>query len=125
MTSFGVWFPAFAGTLSGSRLASTAAGLGRDDQLRPRLMRGRGHVAIVLSYIHRCIQNSKPVLVILYWNLRFVCNLMLGVWDFIYSITPAGSCQLGPSIPNIAKGKKINYQSLGPMKSVFALTQKV
>jgi hypothetical protein len=28
------------------------------------------------------IQNSKPVLVIEYWNLRFVCNLVLGVWDF-------------------------------------------
>ena len=23
------------------------------------------------------------VLVIEYWNLRFVCNLVLGVWDFI------------------------------------------
>jgi hypothetical protein len=33
MTSFGVWFPAFAGTLSGSRLASAADGLGRDDEL--------------------------------------------------------------------------------------------
>ena len=31
MTSFCVWFPAFAGTLSGSRLASAAGGLGRDD----------------------------------------------------------------------------------------------
>jgi len=34
MTSFDVWFPAFAGTLSGSRLASRFAGLGRDDYLR-------------------------------------------------------------------------------------------
>jgi hypothetical protein len=34
MTSFGVWFPAFAGTLSGSRLASAAGGLGRDDEVR-------------------------------------------------------------------------------------------
>ncbi len=34
------------------------------------------------------IQNSKPVLVILYWNLRFVCNLVLGVWDFINSSIP-------------------------------------
>ena len=33
MTSFDVWFPAFAGTLSGSRLASRFAGLGRDDDL--------------------------------------------------------------------------------------------
>jgi len=24
-------------------------------------------------------QNSKPVLVIEYWNLRFVCNLVLGI----------------------------------------------
>jgi phospholipid transport system substrate-binding protein len=30
------------------------------------------------------IQNSKLVSVIWYWNLRFVCNLVLGVWDFIY-----------------------------------------
>jgi len=29
------------------------------------------------------IQNSKSVLVFEYWNLRFVCNLVLGVWDFI------------------------------------------
>jgi hypothetical protein len=34
------------------------------------------------------IQNSKPVLVIQYWNLKFVCNLVLGVWDFIDSSTP-------------------------------------
>jgi hypothetical protein len=31
------------------------------------------------------IQNSKPVSVIWYWDLRFVCNLVLGVWDFIDS----------------------------------------
>ncbi len=30
-------------------------------------------------------QNSKPVLVIWYWNLRFVCNLVLVFWDFINS----------------------------------------
>ena len=32
------------------------------------------------------IQNSKSVyqagLVIEYWNLSIVCNLMLGIWDF-------------------------------------------
>ena len=28
------------------------------------------------------IQNSILVLVIWYWNLGFVCNLVLGVWDF-------------------------------------------
>ncbi len=42
MTSFGVWFPAFAGTLSGSRLASRFAGLGRDDESRHSLLRGEG-----------------------------------------------------------------------------------
>ena len=42
MTSFGVWFPAFTGTLSGSRLASAAAGLGRDDELRYSPMRCQG-----------------------------------------------------------------------------------
>jgi hypothetical protein len=34
------------------------------------------------------IQNSKPVSVIWYWNLRFVCDLVLGVWDFTGSNTP-------------------------------------
>ena len=29
------------------------------------------------------IQNSKPVLVIEYWNLRFICNLVLVIWNFI------------------------------------------
>jgi hypothetical protein len=33
MMSAGFWFPAFAGTLSGSRLAPRSAGLGRDDEL--------------------------------------------------------------------------------------------
>jgi hypothetical protein len=28
------------------------------------------------------IRNSKPVLVIGYWNLRFVCHLVLGIWVF-------------------------------------------
>ena len=42
MTSFDVWFPAFAGTLSGSRLASSPDGLGRDDELRYSLLRGEG-----------------------------------------------------------------------------------
>ena len=37
------------------------------------------------------IQNSKPVLVIWYWNLKFVCNLVLGVWDFIDSNTQYSS----------------------------------
>jgi hypothetical protein len=27
-------------------------------------------------------QNSKPVWVIDYWNLRFICNLVLAIWDF-------------------------------------------
>jgi hypothetical protein len=38
-------------------------------------------------------ENFKYVWVIEYWNLRFVCNLVLGVWDFI---TPPDSCLLTP-----------------------------
>jgi hypothetical protein len=34
------------------------------------------------------IQNSKPVLVIGNWNLRFVCYLVLGVWNSIDGWTP-------------------------------------
>ena len=40
-------------------------------------------------------QNSKPVLVIEYWNLRFVCNLVLGVWDFL-SLRQALGSRYGP-----------------------------
>jgi hypothetical protein len=29
------------------------------------------------------IQNHKRVLDIEYWNLRFICNLVLGIWDLI------------------------------------------
>jgi hypothetical protein len=29
------------------------------------------------------IQNSKHVLVIEYWYLRFICNLMLGIWNLL------------------------------------------
>ena len=31
-------------------------------------------------------QNSKPVLVIEYWSLRFVCYLVLVIWDFPYAL---------------------------------------
>jgi len=48
-TSSGVWCLAFAGTLSGSRLASRFAGLGRDDRLRHRVLGERRHVAILRS----------------------------------------------------------------------------
>ena len=34
------------------------------------------------------IPNLFFVLVIEYWNLRFVCNLVLGIWDFINFYTP-------------------------------------
>jgi hypothetical protein len=34
------------------------------------------------------IPNVFSVSVIEYWKLRFVCNLVLGVWDFIDSSTP-------------------------------------
>ena len=45
------------------------------------------------------IRNSKLVLVIEYWNLKFVCDLVLGAWDFIsspYSISPVLSCLVHP-----------------------------
>jgi hypothetical protein len=41
MMSFGLWFPAFAGTLSGSLLASRFAGLGRNDELLPGPSKGK------------------------------------------------------------------------------------
>ena len=31
---------------------------------------------------HHLIKDSKYVWVIEYWNLRFICNLVLGIWDF-------------------------------------------
>ena len=58
MTSFGVWFPAFAGTLSGSRLASAPGGLGRDDELRYSLLRGEG----TCSYPRELSKQSFSVL---------------------------------------------------------------
>ena len=39
------------------------------------------------------IRNFKLVLVIEYWNLKFVCDLVLGVWDFISS--PYSTCTVG------------------------------
>jgi hypothetical protein len=30
------------------------------------------------------IQNSKHVLVIEYWYLRFICNLVLGIWNLLH-----------------------------------------
>jgi hypothetical protein len=36
------------------------------------------------------IQNSKYVWVIEYWNLRFICNLVLGIWDLSFGLPPFG-----------------------------------
>jgi hypothetical protein len=30
------------------------------------------------------IQNSKHVLVIEYWNLKFICRLVLGIWNLLH-----------------------------------------
>ena len=35
-------------------------------------------------------QNSKYVWVIEYWNLRFICNLVLGIWGFVMRIEKPG-----------------------------------
>ena len=52
------------------------------------------------------IQNSKPVSVIWYWNLKFVCNLVLEVWDFIDSITPT-SCRM--KVIHVARPMPVIY----------------
>jgi len=31
---------------------------------------------------HHLKKDSQNVWVIGYWNLRFICNLVLGIWDF-------------------------------------------
>jgi hypothetical protein len=51
MTSFGAWFPAFAGTLSESRLASAAGGLVRDDELPRRFIRRIWILQIILVLV--------------------------------------------------------------------------
>ena len=33
------------------------------------------------------IQNTEPVSVIEYWNLKFVCNLVLVIWNFYFPST--------------------------------------
>ena len=45
-------------------------------------------------------QNSKHTLVIEYWNLRFVCNLVLGVWDFIHLYQESHGALIWPSEPD-------------------------
>ena len=50
------------------------------------------------------IQNSKLVLVIQYWNLRFVCDLVLGLWDFIDSNTPTLQLEEKPSAVHPTSG---------------------
>ena len=54
------------------------------------------------------IPNSKPVLVIEYWNLKFVCNLVLGVWDF-----------LDFSAPNFGRNQPQTIVCLDPVVSSF------
>ena len=56
-------------------------------------------------------QNSKAVSVIWCWNLWIVCNLVLGVWDFIDSITPA-NCQIRGNTIEVPSGRSPKPDSL-------------
>jgi len=48
------------------------------------IRRGRNRSASGGPNLHIILEkeNSKYVWVIEYWNLRFACNLVLGIWDF-------------------------------------------
>jgi len=50
-------------------------------------------------------------LVIEYWNLKFVCNLVLGAWDFIYSIDLANCRKRGKTIeaPTSGAAQMLSY----------------
>jgi hypothetical protein len=41
-----------------------------------------GIIAGVQRFPQRYGTTAVNVLVIGYWNLRFICNLVLGIWDF-------------------------------------------
>ena len=42
-------------------------------------------------------EDSKYVWVIEYWNLRFICNLVLGIWGFVMRIEKLGTRPKGGS----------------------------
>jgi len=42
-----------------------------------------GIIAGRLGFAKRCDTTVMSVLVIENWNLRFICNLVLEIWDFI------------------------------------------
>jgi len=41
-------------------------------------------------YISFKKKNSKYVWIIAYWNLRFICNLVLGIWDLSFGLSLFG-----------------------------------
>ena len=45
------------------------------------------------------IRNFKSVLVIKYWNLRFVCDLVLEIWDYGFGIEGLRDIRCGSGIP--------------------------
>ena len=68
------------------------------------------------------ILNLFFVLVIEYWNLRFVCNLVLGVWDFITpSIQQTAARGERPLKPSRGQQKGGSY---GLGFSVFSIDNK-
>jgi len=41
------------------------------------------------NLFHRAKMALNTVSVIEYWNLRFICNLVLGIWNFLFSMDDA------------------------------------
>ena len=66
-------------------------------------------------------EHSKQLLVIGYWNLRFICNLVLGIWNFlIYGSGPAPT-RVGPG----QEGKPSLGQESIPVHALEGLMQEV
>jgi hypothetical protein len=85
---FGTWFPAFAGTLSGSRLASAAAGLGRDDELPESLLRAED----TCSYHAELNTYADPLFrrpIILHNLLLLLGKQLNGIYNLVVNMIAA------------------------------------
>jgi len=63
-------------------------------------------------------QNSKYVWVIEYWNLRFICNLVLGIWGFVMRIEKCEISGRGYNLPQATYFLRLSSKGLSSTRTL-------
>ena len=63
-------------------------------------------------------EDSKYVWVIEYWNLRFICNLVLGIWGFVMRIEKCEISGRGYNLPQATYFLRLSSKGLSSTRTL-------